>query len=255
MFATNKNSSHPHAHADVIQYLTDNFSNRWLWAVLAFQAGWINGGGFLACHRFVTHTTGFATQFGYDIALTKWTDAAAMITLPVFFLAGSMLGAFYVDRPLHRHQKAQFHVLFFIMTFFLGAVTLLGSIGALGKFGSELDFTTNYCIIALLCMSSGIQNACSTTASKSYVRTTHLTGYTTDLGISFVRFLTLRDPERLRMEKKQNIIRLIVILSFITGTAFSSIIFLHYGYVGFLLPTYISLCLYIISRREFKKND
>jgi uncharacterized membrane protein YoaK (UPF0700 family) len=35
--------------------------------MMAFQAGVLNIGGFMACHRFVSHVTGFATFFGYEL--------------------------------------------------------------------------------------------------------------------------------------------------------------------------------------------
>lgn len=248
MFATNKINS---TSIDQPNFLIDNFSNLKLWSILAFQAGWINGGGFLACHRFVTHTTGFATQFGYDLATAKWSEAVAMITVPIFFLLGSMIGAFYVDRPIHKNGRAKFHILFFLIAFFLALATVLGGLGVFGSFGGELDITTSYSLIALLCFSSGIQNACSTTASKNYVRTTHLTGYTTDLGISIIRLFSIKDKEKLSLEKKANTIRLSVLFSFITGTALSSFLFLKIGYLGFAIPTAISIVLFLISKKEY----
>lgn len=225
-----------------------------LWAVLAFQAGWINGGGFIACKRFVTHTTGFATQFGFDLALAKWSDAVAMLSVPLFFMCGAMIGAFFVDRPLHSNQKPKFHVLFFLISLFLVTVTALGTMNAFGDFGHEPDYWSAYILIALLCVSSGIQNACSTTATKNYVRTTHLTGYTTDLGISFVRLFSMKDAAQIRQEVSQNKIRIMVILSFIIGTAISSFIFVRSGYIGFVFPAMISTVLFVLAKKEFSAH-
>ncbi len=225
-----------------------------LWAVLAFQAGWINGGGFVACKRFVTHTTGFATQFGFDLASANWMDAIAMLSIPLFFLCGAMIGAYYVDRPVQANEKPKFHVLFFLISLFLLTATGFGTMDAFGPFGNEPQNWPAYILIALLCISSGIQNACSTTASKNYVRTTHLTGYTTDLGISFVRLLSLKDPTKLEQEISQNKIRITVILTFIVGTAFSSFIFIRLGYIGFIFPALISAVLYFLAKREYSAH-
>lgn len=225
-----------------------------LWAILAFQAGWINGGGFLACRRFVTHTTGFATQFGFDLASANWTDAIAMLSIPLFFLCGAMIGAFLVDRPLQSSQRPKFHILFFLISLFLTAATALGTMDAFGPFGKEPQFWPAYILIALLCISSGVQNACSTTASKNYVRTTHLTGYTTDLGISFVRLFSLKDTAKLQQEVSQNKIRVTVIITFIFGTAVSSFVFMRSGYIGFIVPALISAVLGLIAKREFSSH-
>lgn len=241
---------------DIIVQPKDSLIGLRLWALLAFQAGSINGGGFVACRRFVTHTTGFATQFGYDLATTKWGDAIAMLSIPLFFLCGAMIGGIFVDRPIELKEKPKFHILFFLITLFLVTATALGTMNAFGDFGKEPQSWPAYLLIALLCVSSGIQNACSTTASKNYVRTTHLTGYTTDLGISLVRLFTLRDdPKKIRHEISQNKIRVTVILSFIVGTAFSSSIFVHFGYIGFLIPALISAVLYFVAKKEYEAHD
>ena len=81
MFATRNTST-------LSDFSIDTRRNRVIWFTLAFQAGWINAGGFLACHRFVSHVTGFATQFGVDIAEFRWTDATGMLTVPLFFFNG-----------------------------------------------------------------------------------------------------------------------------------------------------------------------
>jgi uncharacterized membrane protein YoaK (UPF0700 family) len=233
--------SHPESHLQGLK----------LWAVLAFQAGWINGGGFLACKRFVTHTTGFATQFGFDLAMTRWKDALAMLSVPVFFMCGAMIGAFYIDRPIQNQQRPQLHSVFFLIFLFLTTATALGTMGAFGEFGNEIQSWHNYILIVLLCLSSGIQNASSTTLSKNYVRTTHMTGYTTDLGISIMRLLSFEDNERRDYETKHNRIRLTVLIAFILGTGVSSVLFLHFGYIGFIVPALISAVLFMIAKKEY----
>jgi hypothetical protein len=43
-----------------------------IWLSLAFQAGSINAGALLACHKFVSHTTSFATVFGTEVGQDRW---------------------------------------------------------------------------------------------------------------------------------------------------------------------------------------
>lgn len=225
--------------------------NLTIWTILAFQAGWINAGGFLACFRFVTHTTGFATQFGYDVAVAKWSDALGMLTVPLFFMAGAMLSGFYVDAPLSRGQKPKFYVAFLYSTTFLTAVTALGYSGTFGPFGQNYDPVYSYLLIALLCLTAGIQNAVTSTASHNTVRTSHLTGHTTDLGIGLVRILTSSNKEKLKYEIARNQIRILVITGFILGSVVSSFVFLQVGYIGFIAPAAISAGLYWHAKRKF----
>ncbi|MCB0363343.1 MAG: DUF1275 family protein, partial [Bdellovibrionales bacterium] len=64
-------------------------SNLLVWLALAFQAGVLNVGGFLACGRFVSHLTGFAGFFGLEAARLRGLEALGMLTVPLFFLLGS----------------------------------------------------------------------------------------------------------------------------------------------------------------------
>lgn len=227
----------------------DTTKNRWIWSILSFQSGWINVGGFLACHRFVTHTTGFATQFGADLARFKWIDAMGMLLIPIFFLLGSMFSAFYVDHEIRSERKPKYHIVFFFISMFLLIVTFFGHQGFWGHFGADFHFGSDIILIVLLCMSSGLQNACISTASKRLVRTTHLTGLTTDLGVGLVRSWFFSD----QFEKNQNLVRTILIGSFILGSAAGSYIFLDLGYLGFGFAAFISIAIYFITLREFKR--
>ena len=240
--------------SEMIDFLKDNVKNRVVWTLLAFQAGWINSGGFLATHRFVTHITGFATQFGYDLSQLKFVDAISMLSVPMFFLAGTMISAYYVDRPIHLGKKPQFHILFFLISSFLIIVTGLGSFGGLGNFGQPMDIASSYVLIALLCLSSGIQNAGTTTASNSFVRTTHLTGITTDLGIGLVRRLTQKKSEKRDHEARRNHVRLWLIAGFVLGSLLGSVLFMNFGFIGFIIPTFISIILFCIAKKEHRRN-
>jgi uncharacterized membrane protein YoaK (UPF0700 family) len=238
----------------IFSFQVDNKTNRMIWSILAFHAGAINAGGFLACHRFVTHTTGFATQLGYDIAATKWHDAVGMLTVPLFFMGGSMISGYYVDRRIQLNQQPRFHTLFLMSSLFMAFVSVFGSIGLFGTFNQEFDIATSYLLIALLCLTSGMQNAMTTSGSVSNVRTTHLTGHTTDLGISLVKSLAISDPERLKIERNKNQVRILVIGAFILGSVISTFLFLKFNYWGFLLPAFISFALYITSKKDSSQN-
>lgn len=229
----------------------DSPMNKSIWLSLAFQAGSINVGGFLACHRFVTHTTGFATLFGAEVAQKNWINAFGFVTVPLFFLAGAMLSAFFVDRRIILGQKPNYHHVFFLMTLFMIVITYVGLRDGFGAFGDEIRLSHDYSFIALLSLTSGLQNAIITTAFGAIVRTTHLTGLTTDLGIGLVRLIfNLQNPEKKQQEWKANIMRASIIFSFVLGSAFAGFIFLKGQYIGFLIPVTISGSLFLLSLKH-----
>ena len=63
--------------------------NQVVWLSLAFQGGFMNAGGFLACHRSVFHMTGYSTHVG--VALGRgpvFLSTLEMALAPLFFSRG-----------------------------------------------------------------------------------------------------------------------------------------------------------------------
>lgn len=224
-----------------------NNRNLFIWCVLAFQAGTINAGGFLACHRFVTHTTGFATMFGADFARGEWLSAFGMLSVPVFFLAGAMFSAFFTDRRLIRGLEPRYSLIMGALVLLSLLVVALGAFGAFGTFGEPLALGRDYALLALLGLMSGLQNAVITSASGSVVRTTHLTGITTDLGIGFVRLLAHTHDQSREAEFAAARMRVGLIVSFTLGSAVAASIFLQRHYWGFLIPAAISFLIWLLT--------
>ena len=128
-------------------------------------------------------------------------------------------------------------------------MTLLGSTGLFGEFGTDFHFGSDILLIAFLCFSAGLQNAAVSRASNNVVRTTHLTGITTDLGNGLVRRFFLKQ----KSETPMNIIRGILIGSFILGSAVGAFAFTRLNYLGFLIPLFFSIYIYVTTYVEFKK--
>lgn len=208
--------------------------------MLSFNGGCINAGGFLATGRFVSHVTGFATLFGVDITTHQVEAAFGILSVPIFFLLGAFTAGILIDWPIHHGKKPHFD---WVMG--LSAVCLFVSAGGgemlqFGVFG-ETGLKQNYVLMALLCLASGLQNGAITSSSGRSVRTTHLTGLTTDLGLGLARLLTSDTQKRnFKNEIRANYLRCGSILSFVVGSAFGAWIFLNFGYRGFVLSGLIA---------------
>lgn len=212
------------------------------WFLLSFMAGNINAGGFLACSRFVTHVTGFATLAGIDFAGGNIQAGIGMLAVPLFFLFGVMVSAYEIDRKLNEGAKPRYALVMGLVTLCLAAVTLAGHYRFFGVFGEASTLRRDFIFMALLCMASGLTNAAITTSTGAFVRVTHLTGVTTDLGIGVMRVLAM-DPNHsdYRTEKMANVYRAGNILSFTAGSFVGAILFLRIDYLGFALPALIAL--------------
>ncbi len=231
-----------YGNASISHYTKSNIS---IWMLMAFQAGLINIGGFMACHRFVSHITGFATFFGYDLSKEEPRHALGMLVVPLFFLLGAMLSGQLVDIRLKLHIKPKYYITFGIIFFLTLFVAIAGMLGRLGRFGEPLESSQDYTLLILLCFICGIQNGTITTVSKSVIRTTHLTGITTDLGIGLVRLFNHRKlNDHVENEKKASLMRVGIIFFFGFGSVVGGFAFGRFGHGAFLIPVLTSGILF-----------
>jgi uncharacterized membrane protein YoaK (UPF0700 family) len=220
------------------------------WFLLSFLSGSVNAGGYLACHRFVTHVTGFATLSGIALANGAWRDVLAMLTVPAFFLGGTMIAAWLTERRSSRGLRPHYATTMALVAVCLAVAAGVGALGGFGPFGEQLFANRDYVLLAVLCLASGLQNAAITSSSGASVRTTHLTGVTTDLGIGLVQALQgKRDDGASRVVARRNRWRLGTIGAFLLGGAAGGMLHLRLGYLGFLLPAAIAVYSVYIARR------
>lgn len=217
--------------------------NLFVWFLLAFQGGLLNIGGFLASHRFVSHITGFATLAGERFSKLDFANALGLLVVPLFFIMGVMTSAFFVERRRIQHKKPLYTVVFGIMVVLLLSVSLMGSFEYYGFFGESFDGSfknrRDYVLLFILVLTCGLQNAVISSASGYAIRTTHLTGPVTDLGIGLVRLGTLK----FQMNKDELFVLICllgIITSFIVGSLVGAMVFSMFKFQGFFLPTIIS---------------
>lgn len=151
-------------------------TNRLLGLLLAFNAGAINAGGFLVVGLYTSHMTGFVSVVADNLVL------GALGAL-LFFLAGAATTAVLVNWARQRQLSSGF------------ALPLLLEAGLLltfGLVGATLDRQTPFAVpvtVLLLAFTMGLQNALVTKISSAQIRTTHMTGVITDLGIELGKLL------------------------------------------------------------------
>lgn len=211
------------------------------WFLLSANGGAINAGGFLATGKFVSHVTGFATLFGVEISEQKVDIALGFLSVPLFFLLGAFLAGFLIDRPLFEGKRPHFDWVMGMSAACLCLVAAGGGIIHLAAFGDLVGLKESYLLLILLCLASGLQNGAITSSSGASVRTTHLTGLTTDLGLGLARTLSSKRNAKLHhSEWRANFLRIGSIVSFVFGSALGAFVFIHFGYQGFFLPALIA---------------
>jgi len=157
-------------------------ANRSLGVVLAFVAGAANAGGFLVLHRYTSHMTGVLSSVADDLALGLWPAALGGLVLLACFLAGAASTAILVNWG-KRHGTSGVYAL---PTALEAALLLV--FGAVGGWLGEEPLWAGVSA-GLLCYLMGLQNALITKAADAVIRTTHVTGMITDLGIELGKLL------------------------------------------------------------------
>lgn len=165
-------------------------ANRQLGGVLAFVAGAINAGGFLAVQRYTSHMTGIVSAIADDLVLGQVLLAMAGISSLLAFVFGAASTAVLVNWARRRRLHGEF-----ALPLALEAALLL----LFGLLGANLELLIDVFVpstVLLLCFVMGLQNAIVTKISHAEIRTTHMTGVITDLGIELGRlFYWNRTPE------------------------------------------------------------
>jgi uncharacterized membrane protein YoaK (UPF0700 family) len=218
------------------------------WFLLSFAAGNINAGGFLACGRFISHVTGTATMAGIDFANGKIGSGFGLLAVPGFFLIGVMISAYCVDRRQNAGLRPRYPLVMGLVAACLFFVAIRGYGNHFGEFGGIIHLRKELIFMAVLSIASGMMNGTITTSSGAFVRVTHMTGNTTDLGLGIVRMTAMKrtDPEY-RNEKIANLHRAGCIVSFTAGSLVGAALFLRVDYLGFLLPGALAVYAMVLA--------
>lgn len=132
----------------------------------------------------------------------------------------------------------------FILTCVIWLMGITGKFGVFGEYSIEIRGNI---LLMLLCLVCGIQNGTISTVSRSIVRTTHLTGITTDLGLGIVRILYRNKlKDKIVDEDKANLMRVGIITSFVLGSIAGGFLFAYFRFHGFLIPVLISGSLFFL---------
>lgn len=152
-------------------------ANRQLAHFLAFIAGATNAGGYVAVKQYTSHMSGIVSAMADNLALCEIGWTAAGLSALLAFLAGAACTAMLVNWGRRRSLESEYALPLMVEAIMLVCFGLLGS-----RFEQHRWFLVS-ATAALLCFTMGLQNAIITKISQAEIRTTHVTGMVTDIGI------------------------------------------------------------------------
>lgn len=202
--------------------------NRQLGWLLAFVAGAINAGGFLAVQQYTSHVTGMVSAVGDNLALGHLRLVVDGIVAVLSFLLGAMCSAILVNFARRRAMASEYALPLLLEAVLILCFGLMGARLALFE-GLLLPLT-----IVLLCFIMGLQNAVVTKLSGAVIRTTHMTGVVTDLGIELGKLVYWNADRAAQPSVRADRDRMVVLggllLAFLLGGVSGAFGFKHFGY-------------------------
>lgn len=203
---------------------------------LALCAGFVNAVGLLSFeHQSVSHVTGTATILGthlYNFADPgKWHLLGVLVS----FLSGSTIAGLILHGDALKLGKHYDNALLLEAFLLLAALILLND---------ELMF--GHYLASAAC---GLQNALATKYSGAVIRTTHLTGIFTDLGIMIGSYLRGE-----RLDKRNAKLFLLIIAGFVFGGTIGACAFAAYRFYALLFPASFCITLALAYRKYSKAH-
>ncbi len=205
-------------------------------SLLSFVAGIVNVAGFLAVAKLTTNVTGHFAFFVDEIFKLNFWNGFVYFLYIFFFFLGSFVSSYLVE--LISQKNANY--VYIIPTSIESLILLL-----IAVFGKTLIPDNPNLIACCLLFAMGLQNSLVTRISNATVRTTHLTGLFTDLGIELSQLFFYKEKEERKKLFSSVKLRLTIISFFFIGGIIGGIFYSKIGLLVLLIGT-MSLILGII---------
>lgn len=236
--------------------LSDNIK---LGTLTAFVAGMVNIGSLLLFFAFTSNITGHYAILASEIVKGNYYQIAVVFSWIFLFFFGSFVSNMFV---IHINQKNSY--LAHAIPLILEIICLL-IVGIYGEhFYKETLIETEF-LLALMLFAMGLQNGLTASISNFSVKTTHLTGTTTDLGVLFSMFTKKEYRENKTLVGRAKLL-LSITFSYIFGAVLAGFTYVYLNFKMFYLVSFVlviiivydlyklRLKLYLHQRRLLKIN-
>lgn len=211
---------------------------RWAWfgtGVLAFIAGLVNAVGYLGFrHESISNMTGNTSLLGMALGSGDGAEMAHWVLAIASFVFGTMLSAIVVQQSTLKLGRRYGVALTLESLLLFAAIPLLVAANPAGLY--------------LASTAMGLQNGMVSAYSGALIRTTHVTGIFTDLGIYLGHLLRGLPVDMLRLR-----VCVLVVTTFIAGSTVGALLFVRLQEYALLIPAVLTgtcgLC-YALYRQQ-----
>lgn len=209
-------------------------NNRRLGRALALVAGAVNAGGFFAVGQYTSHMSGIVSALADNAVTGEFALIAAGLGSLFSFLLGAATSALLINWGRGRDAHSRY-----ALPLLCEAVLLL-AFGWLGSHDASYRLEWIPATVALLCFIMGLQNAIITKISRAEIRTTHVTGLVTDIGIELGRLAYRRGRPA---ESKLGLL-VSLLAMFLAGALCGAF---GFKYIGFVVTVPLAFLLVLLA--------
>lgn len=189
-------------------------------SLLSFVAGIVNVVGFLSVQRLTTNVTGHFAYLVEEVFNLNILQGFVYFLFIFFFFLGSFVSSVLVELVLRKNDTYTYVIPVIIESLILFVIAL---------FGGFIVYTYPNIIAFALLFAMGLQNSLVTTISNATVRTTHLTGLFTDLGIELSQLFYYKQKEQKNKLLSSIRLRLTIISFFFFGGIIGGVFYSSQG--------------------------
>ncbi|MGH2664660.1 YoaK family protein [Flavobacterium sp.] len=212
-------------------------------SLLSFVAGIVNTTGFLAIQRLTTNVTGHFAYLIEEVFKFEFWKGFIFFLYIFFFFLGSFVSNLFIELISKNSNKLSYTVPIFIESAILFLTAIFGQF-------LILESPNSFAFILLFAM--GLQNSLVTSISNSKVRTTHLTGLFTDLGIELSQlFFYTQEDQQLKLYSSIKL-RLTIINFFFLGGIIGAILYSQINLYTLIFAGLILICAGVYDSIKLK---
>ena len=211
---------------------------------LSFVAGAINAGGFIVVNQYTSHMTGTVSSMADGLILGDFRFALAALGTLLCFVLGATCTELLVNWARGRRLQSEYAI-----PLMLEAVLLL----IFGFVGRQLHEHMGLFVsitVMLLCFLMGLQNAIITRISNAVIRTTHVTGIVTDIGMEFGKMLFWNrgvgkgDEAYVRANRGKLVLLINLLIMFFLGGVVGAF---GFEFIGYTTTIFLSVLLFLLA--------
>ncbi len=204
--------------------------------MLSSIAGALNAVGFLVAGSFTANMTGNVSAFANHLAEGAWVLALSFAGLLVAFISGAALAALAIQTGERWRLKSVYAL---AITAEAALLLLVGAVFAIWPQTQET------LLVIILSFVMGLQNAVTTMISRARVRTTHVSGMATDVGIELAALAGGETARNAALPQLR--LHSLTLAAFAAGGVVGALLF---GWVGHWLLVLAAAALLLIALPE-----